>query len=696
DLYAERVYAGVLGKMVGVYLGRPFEQWPHERIAETFGEVEYYVHEKVGHRLVVADDDLSGTFTFVRAVEDSGQGLDFTSDDVAQAWLNYAIEGRSIFWWGGMGVSTEHTAYLRLKSGDRPPISGSIDRNGPVVAEQIGAQIFIDAFPMLAPGDPERAADLATRAACVGHDGEAVFGARCLAAMESAAFAETDIDRLIDTGLSVIPSDSTIAAMIADLRNWHAVDGDWHRTRARLVDRYGYGVFGGGCHVVPNHAVIILGLLYGEGDFQKSLKVCNTAGYDTDCNSGNLGCLLGLRGGLEVFRSGPDWLGPAADRMLLPTADGGRCVTDAAREALAIVNIARVAHGLEPMIPKSGARFPFCLPGAVHGFAPVAGFESRAAGTLAHNGRWGGKLRLGVVGASPGCAARWETPTFVDPAERGEPGYGIEACPTLYSGQNVKARLEWTEESETKVQARFRLRVESADGQGTLAGPALVLSPGESGDLEWTVPDTGGWPILALQIEAAPPEGTRGRIDGALEIDWVTWDGAPRFTFGPGSMGPAGPAGWVSTMDGFWRSDRIVIVSNHGTGLATVGTAEWSDYVVEADFSVRLASRVGLVSRCVGLNRYVAFVLSDDDTVQVVKTTSSGTVVLAGAPMEWPVETPICLRLECDGDRYRGLVDGKAVVEATDAHRPFRCGASGILLEEGRIDLSEFRVRPLE
>jgi len=74
--------------------------------------------------------------------------------------------------------------------------------------------------------------------------------------------------------------------------------------------------------VVPNHALIHLGLLYGEGDFQKSLMIVNTAGWDTDCNSGNLGCLLGIKNGLAGLEQRVDWRGPIADRLYLPTAEG--------------------------------------------------------------------------------------------------------------------------------------------------------------------------------------------------------------------------------------------------------------------------------------------------------------------------------------------------------------------------------------
>ena len=64
--YVERVYAGVLGKLIGVYLGRPVESWTYDRITAEHGEVDRYIHESRGMPLVVTDDDISGTFTFLR------------------------------------------------------------------------------------------------------------------------------------------------------------------------------------------------------------------------------------------------------------------------------------------------------------------------------------------------------------------------------------------------------------------------------------------------------------------------------------------------------------------------------------------------------------------------------------------------------------------------------------------------------
>ena len=254
--YRSRVYAGVLGKTIGVYMGRPFEGWEKARIEERFGTVSGYVHEELEKSLIVADDDLSGTFTFVRALEDSSLYAQTPSEAFGDAWLNYVIEGKSIFWWGGMAHSTEHTAFLRLLQGVRAPESGSIALNGKIVAEQIGAQIFIDAFGMVCPGDPALAAKLARAAARVGHDGEAVHAAVVVAALCAEAFVQRDMGRLLDRAVREIPSDSLIARVHRDVRAWALKDRDWRVTFERINERYGYHMYGGNCHVVPNHALM--------------------------------------------------------------------------------------------------------------------------------------------------------------------------------------------------------------------------------------------------------------------------------------------------------------------------------------------------------------------------------------------------------------------------------------------------------
>ncbi|MFR2852526.1 ADP-ribosylglycohydrolase family protein [Hungatella sp.] len=320
--YREQIYAGVLGKIIGVYLGRPVEGWSYDKIRETFDEVKYYVHEKVGVPLIVADDDISGTFAFFRALEDNGYDRELPAKAFGDTWLNYIIENRTILWWGGLGRSTEHTAYLNLKNGMDAPESGAVRTNGTTLAEQIGAQIFIDAIAMACPDDPELAVSLVRKAASVSHDGIAVEAACHLAALEAMAFTEKDVNVLLDRAGAYVQN-RVLKDMIGDVRDICGRESDWRKVRDYLDPKYGYEVFPGCCHMIPNHAMVIAAILLGGDDFQKSISIASSAAWDTDCNAGNVGAFNGIRLGLDGINAGADFRTPVADLMYVVTSDVG-------------------------------------------------------------------------------------------------------------------------------------------------------------------------------------------------------------------------------------------------------------------------------------------------------------------------------------------------------------------------------------
>jgi ADP-ribosylglycohydrolase len=446
DTYTEKVYSGILGKIIGVYLGRPIENWTFDKISSKFGQIDYYVHKELSFPLVVTDDDIAGTITFLRSFPDYDNNPDLSPYQIGQTWLNYLVENKSVLWWGGMGNSTEHTAYLRLKAGIHAPKSGSLEINGKIISEQIGSQIFIDGWAMLCPGDPERAVDYARRAASVSHDGEAIYCAQIMAAMEAMAFTETDLQKILDNAVVLIPSDSVTYKMINDLRNWHNQLNDWKDARKKIVENYGYDKYLGNCHVIPNHALIQLGLLYGNDNFQKSLMITNTSGWDTDCNSGNVGCFLGIKNGLTTINQGPDWRGPVADRIFLSTADGGRCISDAVHESFRIINIQRALKKQEPMIIKNGARFNVEFPGSVQGFQvkKTLRFTGKCSlrNTNGHSLQGSRSLEIQFSSLLGDHVIEASTPTFILPEEMDMPGYTLMASPTVYSGQIIKSGIQ--------------------------------------------------------------------------------------------------------------------------------------------------------------------------------------------------------------------------------------------------------------
>lgn len=695
--YLERVYAGVLGKLVGVYLGRPFEGWTYQRIMDELGPIEYYVHERLKQPLVVTDDDVAGTFTFVRALEDYGIRPDLTSEEIGKAWLNYIVEARSILWWGGNGNSTEHTAWLNLKRGVAAPASGSIATNGQTVAEQIGAQIFIDGWAMVSPRQPELAAKLAEQAGKVSHDGESVHAAMLWAAMEAEAFGSSDIDHLLDTGLAQIPRNSLIAKLIADIRAWHRTLPDWRDTRKKIEDNYGYDKYPGNCHVVPNHALMVMAALYAPHDFQQAQMIVNTSGWDTDCNAGNVGCLLGIMNGLDGLNAGPDWRGPIADRLLISSADGGNSINDAVRQAYYLTNIGLQLNGAQVLeAPKGGAQFHFSLPGSRQGFQPQLGIGLSSAVKIGNTEFEGSRaLSIAYEALGPGQVAVVTTPTFSPREVLNMRTYDLMASPLVYPGQTVRARVAVPDSNTGAVDVCLRLHVyDDHDTLRGVDGGSVTLQPGAETVLEWTLPEFGGQPIAEIGLAI---RGTGKRSDGTLLVDYLRWDGAPSLTL----KRPAGDCdfwrmSWVNGVDFYSKRfpPSFRISHNRGEGLIAHGTRQWTDYQVSTELVVHLGTYGGLALRVQGLRRYYGVRVTRAGNLQIVRVRDDEVKLLAETPFTLHFETKIAFTARISGNKITAVVGG-TWLSATDASpEALASGGIGLVIHEGALSADVVGVAP--
>ena len=682
--YLERVYAGVLGKIIGVYLGRPFEGWTHQRIETELGEIWNYVHERLGVPLVVADDDISGTFTFLRALPDHGGSADLSPQQIGLTWLNYIVENRSILWWGGMGNSTEHTAFLRLTNGIPAPLSGAIATNGKTVAEQIGAQIFIDGWALVSPGNPGLAAELARKAASVSHDGEAIYAAQLVAAMEAQAFVDPRIDQLIDTGLSYVPPDCLINQLVNDVRNWRRQDDDWRLTRERIENSYGYEKFPGNCHVIPNHAIIILSLLYSDDDFRRALMIANTSGWDTDCNSGNVGCLMGIKNGLTAID--PKLRGPVADRLFLSTADGGRCITDAVRESYEICRIAHQLGQAPPTpTPKNGARFHFALPGSVQGFQVV----HNTLGACFAFEPDGHGLALDFRDLQEGCPVRIATQTFIPPDSKDASHYSLMACPTLYPGNIVHGRLIAGADNSTPVRVvPFIAYYGGNDDLYYHHGRALNIAPGLAERFQWQIEELNGAPIAQFGLEVS------SESSGRLYVDYIGWSGAATTAFRrPDTDGKMWLRAWINAVDhvGTRWASAFHLSQNRGTGLFIQGSRDWQNYAVEAAIMSDPTKSFGLAARVQGLTRYYALMLGPSQALRLVRN-YDGVKALAEVPFHWSWSERYLFHLAVNRTTIAGSINGTELIRYDDPEAMLLDGGIALVCEEGLIMTDEVKV----
>ncbi|HEV2065374.1 MAG TPA: ADP-ribosylglycohydrolase family protein, partial [Thermomicrobiales bacterium] len=441
---------------------------------------------------------------------------------------------------------------------------------------------------------------------------------------------------------------------------------------------------------VPNHALIIHSLLHGDDDFQKSLMIVNTSGWDTDCNSGNVGCILGIKNGLAAFEGGPDWRGPVADRLFLATAEGGRGISDAVTETIHVVNIGRSLAGQDPLAPKQGARFHFDLPGSVQGFQAEDGAVT-VQNVAGHSDLGEHSLAIHVRGASD-LPARVSTPTFIPPEAR-TMHYTLLASPTLYPGQTVRVSVTTDAGNPGPISVSLFLRhYDGSDRLVPVTGPDAVLAPGDPHAFTWRIPEFGGQPIAQVGLEVRSDSGS----SATLHLDYLTWEGTPDMRLGrPEGRGTMWRRAWVNGVDQFegrWQ-EPYRIVQNRGTGLLIQGTQEWTDYQVSALVTVHLAKAAGIAARVGGLCRYYALLLCDDGKARLIKALD-GETVLGESDFPWDVRRPYLLAIAVMHDRIEASIDGTPVFDVLDGDRPLLTGGIGLICEEGCLASEAVTVRP--
>lgn len=703
--YQKQMYAGVLGKIIGVYTGRPVEGWSYDAIRSTFDFIDYYVAHKVGAPFIVPDDDISGTFNFYRALEDNSYPVDITAEQIGEAWLNYIVEDKTILWWGGLARSTEHSAYLRLKEGIKPPLSGSGKMNGMAIAEQIGSQIFIDTWAMVNPGNPARAAKMAREAAVVSHDGIAVECAVYLAALEAMAFEEKNVDVLLREGRKFIGDDQygrLLNTLLDDVLEQCGKTSDWRQVRDWIEENHSYAKYQGNCPMVTNHLAVVMALKFGGDDFRRSIGIAASAGWDTDCNAGNVGCLNAIRLGLDALNADADMRGPVADRMYVVSTDGGDCIFDAVRETRKILKAAAALNG--ETVTQPGERYAFEQPGSVQGFLihPTHPFDQaakRLVNTLEATGRPG--LAVEYEGLSGSVTASVSVQTYVDPSPKAAPDtsyFEVYASPSLYTGQTVEAAISCEEEPP-----RMRFFIDYYDGKdeiATLRGPTQTLVKGEN-TVRWTVPDTMGRAVYRLGIELLSDR----RRDGRVVLRTLDWRGAPAcFHMGKAKELSPGISPFVirtKWMMAFMNSTKhtgpdhlatLAISHPERNGVMTIGTIDWEDYSVESRVQFVHAEYAGLVARAKGHRRYYAAVFGGGQ-IKLIRRKGEEIAVLAVSDKTYAEGDWHDLRFEVRGNELTFLVDGEAACAAVDD--TFPTGSCGFVVDEGAIVADGFTVRAL-
>ncbi len=283
--YRDKMKAGWLGQMAGVAWGAPTEfKWKGDIIPAA--SMPAWVSDTINGSF--KQDDLYVDMTFLRTLE--VYGLDVS---IRQAGIDFANSGYRL-WHANKGGRDA------LRKGIAPPDSGHPHFNSH--ADDIDYQIEADFAGLVSPGLPNMVIGLGEKFGRLMNYGDGVYGGQFIGGMYAEAFFDRDPIKLVEAGLRCIPQGSQYAECVRDVLAWYRESpDDWERTWQRINEKYQQNPAyrKASCDKGPfnidakiNGAYIVLGLLYGKGDLDKSIIIACRAGQDSDCNPSSAGGVL--------------------------------------------------------------------------------------------------------------------------------------------------------------------------------------------------------------------------------------------------------------------------------------------------------------------------------------------------------------------------------------------------------------------
>lgn len=319
----EKVHGAWMGRIVGCLLGKTVEGIKTEELIPFLQQTgNYPMHRYILYRDLTEDICRTYSYRFAnRCYADRVDGMpvdddtnylvmaqqiiemygrDFTPYDVSRAWLSWQCKDAY--------CTAERVAYCNFVKGFEPPASA---RYKNPYREWIGAQIRGDYFGYINPGRPEQAAEMAFRDASISHTKNGIYGEMFVAAMLAVAACTDDVKAIILGGLGQIPSTSRLYHAVMDMVEHYENGRTAKESFATIHATYDEHNSHDWCHTISNAMIVVAALLYGGGDFGRSICMAVETGFDTDCNGATVGSILGMAKGIGSIDA--SWTEPIRD-----------------------------------------------------------------------------------------------------------------------------------------------------------------------------------------------------------------------------------------------------------------------------------------------------------------------------------------------------------------------------------------------
>jgi hypothetical protein len=297
--YRDKMKGGWVGQMIGVAWGGPTEFKWQDRIMPADRMPAWkpgMLNDAFGQ------DDLYVEMTFLRTLEQYGLGV-----SIRQAGIDFANSAYPLW-------CANRAGRTNLRRGIAPPDCSHPKFNR--CPNDIDYQIEADYSGLIAPGLPQAAIDLGEKFGRLMNYGDGLYAGQFMGAMYAEAFFESDPVKIAQKALEAIPAQSQYAEMVRDMIAWYQADPEnWERTWEKCQAKYRRDpeyqkASNGGIDCKINGAYVLMGLLYGQRDLERTVIISCRCGMDSDCNpssaAGVLGTALGFSRLPAQFTTGLD------------------------------------------------------------------------------------------------------------------------------------------------------------------------------------------------------------------------------------------------------------------------------------------------------------------------------------------------------------------------------------------------------
>ncbi len=320
----DKVLGAWVGRICGCLLGKPIEGCWKEHIWEMLKDndnypmTRYIRFDKFSDALVEKypwlkgkcfadkvsympfDDDTNYMVLDQEVIKKYGR--DFKPVDMAHAWLD--LQPKNSY------CTAERVAFMNFVKGFEPPASAQYKN---AYREWIGAQIRGDYFGYINPQNPTLAADMAFRDASISHIKNGIYGEMWASAMIACAFSTNNMEDIVRGGLAEIPQTSRLYEQVEMVIDWYNSGISRDDCFKKIYEIWDDHNFHHWCHTISNAMIVTASLLYGEGDYSKSVCMAVEAGFDTDCNGATVGSIVGITNGAKGI--GEEWKAPINDKL---------------------------------------------------------------------------------------------------------------------------------------------------------------------------------------------------------------------------------------------------------------------------------------------------------------------------------------------------------------------------------------------